>query len=43
MALNFVISFFSLLKSLFGLLKSLFGLLKSLFRCSISLPDPLIC
>lgn len=43
MALNFVISFFSLLKSLFGLLKFLFGLLKSLFRCSISLPDPLIC
>lgn len=43
MALNFVISFFSLLKSLFGLLKSLFSLLKSLFRCSISLPDPLIC
>lgn len=43
MALNFVISFFSPLKSLFGLLKSLFSLLKSLFRCSISLPDPLIC
>lgn len=43
MALNFVISFFSLLKSLFGLLKSLFSLLKFLFRCSISLPDPLIC
>lgn len=43
MALNFVISFFSLLKSLFSLLKSLFSLLKSLFRCSISLPDPLIC
>ena len=35
MALNFVISFFSLLKSLFGLLKSLFSLLNfHVFCCS---------